>query len=369
MAALIASPSPAQHANATTSQTKDELQFTLRPTAVAVRDTLAFAQNHSPDVKSNNHAPSELHDAPAQSPSSDALALIDPAILASTELVPPEQAEQLALQPEERTDPFNFYAGVDFVSMYISRGMVFSSKASVQPWLELDVPIRSGEAIGPFDSVSWFIGNWNSIQDGDPGLGQNRSGRELVIDNWYETDLYGGLRVTFAEHFGSSLRLNYYTSPSDSFEEIYEIDWRISYNDAHWWTDSEDDAGNFALNPSLRIAKEIDDKGGADGWYFQPALRPSYTFTNLPVDVTVQVPFVFGFGADGQYLEPNGDEIHFGFFQTGIGASIPLDVLPEDAGSLSLSAAVDVIFVTDPDINFRGNETETVAKIGLTYAY
>lgn len=290
-------------------------------------------------------------------------------MLASTELVPVEQAEQLALQSEERSDSFNFYAGVDFVSMYISRGLVYSSKASVQPWLEFDVPIQSGKPIGPFDSVSWFVGNWSSMHDGDTDLGRNRSGRRRLLDNWYETDLYAGLRVTFGEHFGSSLRFNYYTSPSDSFEEIYEIDWRLSYDDSHWWKENADNPGNFALNPSLRIAKEIDDKGGPDGWYFQPALRPSYTFTNLPVDVTVQVPLVFGFGADGQYLEANGEEIHFGFFQTGIGASVPLNVLPENAGSLSLSAAVDVIFVTDPELNFRGNETETVAKIGLTYAY
>jgi len=285
-------------------------------------------------------------------------------------LVPPDEAEQLALQPEERDDPFNFYAGVDFVSMYVSRGQVFSSKASVQPWVELDVPVNGGRGFGPLDSMSWFVGNWNSIQGSDPGIGQSRSGNNRVIDNWYEADVYGGLRVTFAEHFGSSIRFNYYTSPSDSFREIQEIDWRLSYNDAHLWEDEQ--GGNpydFSLNPSLRIAKETNDRGGPDGWYFQPALRPSWTFKDLPVELTVQVPLVLGFGADGQYRDAEGDEIHFGFFMTGIGAQIPLDVLPEDAGAMHLSAAVDFIFVSDPDINFRGNGMETVAKIGLTYSY
>ena len=288
----------------------------------------------------------------------------NPGTSPSLALIPPEKAEAEAYAPAERADPFNFYAGVDFVSQYVSRGQVYSSKFSIQPWAEIDVPLANGEAVGPFDSLSVFAGNWNSLQEGDAGLGQARSGRRRVVDNWYETDLYGGVRVSKG-NFNSSFRLNYYTSPSDSFEDIWELDWRLSYNDAHLWADNS----RFRLNPSIRIAKEVKDKGGTDRWFFRPQIEPSYTFELAGTPITATVPLVLGFGADGQYVTTDGDEKHFGYFQTGLSLSGPLNVLPEGAGSLNWSAGVDLIVVSDEDLNFRGDQVNPVGKVGLSYSY
>ncbi|MFW6060200.1 MAG: hypothetical protein ACODAQ_08455 [Phycisphaeraceae bacterium] len=299
----------------------------------------------------------------AGEPASGRLALLP----LPAELDPTERTERAALEPAERRDPFNLYVGVDFVSMYVSRGQVFSSKFSVQPWFEMDVPLAGGEPVGGWGTLSAFAGNWNSFQEGDPGLGQSRSGGGLM-DNWFEADIYGGFRATFLDHFGSSLRFNYYTSPSDSFSDINELDWRLSYDDTHWWADGDNDA-NFQLNPSLRIAKEVNDRGGPDGWYFQPALRPSFDLTALPGDLRMEIPLILGFGADGQYRGAGGEEIHFGFFQTGVGIGGPLEVLGENEGSLRWSVAVDVIYVSDRAINFRGDRINTVGKMGISYSY
>lgn len=279
-------------------------------------------------------------------------------------LLPPEQAESQAYQPEERADPLNFYAGVDFASMYVSRGQVYASKFSVQPWVELDAPLNRGETVGPFDSISVFGGNWNSIQEGDAGLGQARSGQRRVVDNWYEADLYGGIRVS-KNHWNSSLRLNYYTSPSDSFEDILELDWRLAYDDSQLWGQDSP----FKLNPSLRIAKEVRDRPGTERWFFRPQLEPSYTFRLGNQPITATVPLVLGFGADGHYVTPDGDEKHFGYFQTGLKFSGPLDTLAGDAGSLTWSAGVDLIVVADDDLNFRGDQINPVASFGISYSY
>jgi hypothetical protein len=279
-------------------------------------------------------------------------------------LTPPEHAEHQAFADEERADPLNLYAGVDFTSMYVSRGQVYSSKFSVQPWIELDLPLRDGRSVGPFDSLSVFVGNWNSLQEGDAGLGQARSGELRLVDNWYETDLYTGVRVTRG-NVASSLRLNYYTSPSDSFEDIYELDLRLSYDDGDWW--GEDTP--FRLNPSIRIAKELRDKAGTERWFFRPQIEPSYTFRLGDQPITATVPLVLGFGADGQYVTAGGEERHFGYFQTGLKFTGPLDVLPENTGSLSWSAGVDLIVVTDESLNFRGDTLNPVATFGIAYSY
>ena len=120
----------------------------------------------------------------------------------------------------------------------------------------------------------------------------------------------------------------------------------------------------------FRVAKEIDDaSGGPEQLYISPSLRPSYTTSVLEHPVTFAVPLIAGFGADGQYFDSQGEEVHVGFFQTGLKVSTPLNAMPAKFGSLTFSAGADVIFVTDEAINFRGNTSEVIGEAGLTYAY
>jgi len=301
---------------------------------------------------------------PAGSGESGALLAFDEATPAL--LVPSEEADLGALHAEADDRPFAFYAGVNFVSAYISRGQVFSNKFSVQPWFEIDVPVTD-EPTGPFRSLSVFFGNWNSIQEGDPGLGQARTGNIRALDNWYEADVYAGFRAGLGEHGQTSLRFNYYTSPSDSFADIHEIDWRVRYDDSAFWSDRG--LARFSTSPSLRVAKETRDGGGTHQWYFSPALHPSLTIDLGDRPLTITTPLVLGFGADGQYIGADGEEEHFGFFQTGLTLSTPLNLLPAESGTMSVSGGFDAIFVADEAINFRGNDVEIVGKFGVTYSY
>ncbi len=274
---------------------------------------------------------------------------------------PPHDIEFPPETPGERR--LSLYAGTDVVSMYVSRGLIYSDRVSLQPWLELDVPVtRSGPGI--LKDVTWFAGNWNSIQPGSVARGETRTGRDERLRDWFEADFYSGFRFGVAENVTASIRFNYYTSPSDAFADIHELDARVTYNDAHWWPEAE----GFALNPSLRVTKATRNRGGPNPWYLETGLRPGGQLAGLPGNMSLHVPLIFGFGADGQYLTPDREH-HFGFFQTGVTVGAPLNVLPESAGVLTLSGGFDISAVPDRELNLRGDRTTGVARAGLTYSY
>lgn len=286
----------------------------------------------------------------------------------AVEQTPVDAAELLELR-QDGGRPVNVYAGVDFVSQYVSRGLVFADEFSVQPWLELDFEVYTNESDGgAIEGVSWFVGNWNSISDNDPSPGIVRTGSAASVESWYEADVYTGVRVSWRGGVQTSLRFNWYTSPSDSFNQLQEIDFRVSYDDAPLWREAG--VENFTLTPRVRIAKETRDSGGPEQWYFSPSITPSFTLEGFELEPTVKIPLVLGFGADGQYIERDtGDETHFGFFQTGIGIDVPLEVLAEGSGNLTLSASFDVIFLGEEDLSADRDEVETVFRFGLSYAF
>lgn len=255
------------------------------------------------------------------------------------------------------------YAGIDVVSMYVSRGLIYSDRISLQPWVEVHLPVARPEA-DVIDEVGWFAGNWNSIQPGSAIEGEAPTRQRERLRDWYEADLYSGFRVAFAERWTASLRYNYYTSPSDSFSDLHELDSRLAYDDAHWWPEAE----GFALRPSLRLAKTTRNRAGPTPWYLEAGVRPGGQLAGLPGKMSLSIPLIVGFGADGQYLTPE-KEHHFGFFQTGVAVSMPMEVLPESAGAMNLSGGFDMIAVRDRELNFRGDRTTGVARIGLDYSY
>lgn len=300
---------------------------------------------------------------------SDSSKKLESLVFGMAELTPPDYAEsqELIKGPPTR---IRAYAGLDLTSMYVSRGLVYSSQFSAQPWLELEAPFGgSSKGSGLLQGVSWFVGNWNSVQEGDPGLGQARTGRFALQDNWYETDLYTGGRFKPAKNLQTSLRFNWYTSPSGSFGNIEELDFRIAYNDTDFWRERFG-WETFNLSPSLRLAKELGDSGGPEQWYFQPSLTPSVVVSGLPLKMRVKMPLALGFGADGQYLElDDGHERHFGFVQIGIGLNVPIKLIPKRAGSFSVSTGLNVVILSDRDLSSRDNKVETVSKLGITYSF
>jgi len=276
---------------------------------------------------------------------------------------PPASVEREELLRGEERRPYNLYVGADVVSQYIARGLVYLDEPSFQPWFELDVPLRrKGEGDEAISTLTAFAGSWNNISlvGSEPGLA--RTGRRVKLEDWYESDIYGGLRVRLGDHVSSSLRYNFYTSPSDSFRDIHEIDWRVSLDDSSLWPGE-----NFGVYPSLRVTSEFRDEGGPENEYFQPTLTPSWRVPGW--SMTLQLPVILGFGADGQYVGADGEERHFGFVQVGARANFDLDLLPLREGSTTVSLGVDHVMLTDPSLGRNGEQHQTVGRIGVSYDF
>jgi len=285
------------------------------------------------------------------------------------ETVPPEMAELVELVGDNQR-PLNVYAGLDYVSQYIARGLVFVDEPSLQPWAEVDVSLsRDVDTNGPLGGMSFFAGNWNNINLASGSDGIARSGSAADLKDWYETDIYAGLRLSLHENLLVSFRYNYYTSPSDSFADIGELDFRIAWDDSSFWGDRVELTG-FRLTPRVRIAKELDDGGGPEQWFFSPRLTPSFVLDGLPNDPRINFPLILGLGADGQYIDSTtGEDETFGFFQTGVAVDLPLDVLPSEGGALSVTGAVDVYILADENLSPNQDRTEVVARFGVSYSF
>ena len=271
---------------------------------------------------------------------------------------------------KKRASPSDWhaYGGVDFVSMYISRGQVYSSKASIQPWWELYTPITDNHPDDIVNEVGLFVLNWNSLQGGRPGLDQPVDTSNAVLRHWYEADLDAGVQAKLLGHITTQLRFNYYTSPSGSFGDIQEIDWRVGYSNPKIWKPIFG-AADFTLNPHLRVAKETRDLGGREKFYIEPSLTPTFRLPGLCDKLTVSVPLVLGFGADGQYYNAERQSVPFGYFETGIGIAYPLDVLPQGGGKISLTAGFNVVIAGNKTLTFWNSRVLPVGHMGLTYSF
>lgn len=281
---------------------------------------------------------------------------------------PPERVEREELLRDDEGSRWNLYFGVDVVSQYVSRGLVFLPEPSLQPWLEVDVPLCPDAPPGSARSrLSVFGGTWNNINAGSPQSIITPEGERVEVRDWYEADAYIGLRFGLGERASSSLRYNFYASPSDSFETIQEIDWRLSFDDSPLWTWTVPGGREVGVYPSLRVTAELSDPGGREGWYVQPSLTPTWRSGTWPL--SIEVPLVLGFGGGGQYVTSGGDERLFGFFQTGLHASADLDLIPEWPGSISLSAGIDLNVLSDSDLGYENDSTEWVGSVSLSYSY
>lgn len=244
-------------------------------------------------------------------------------------------------------------ASATMVSRYISRGVAFSDRPSLQLSFRADValPELTGGAV---TDARVFVGSWNSLQHGNPGLGQPNSG---TFSGWYETDLYAGAAVELRERWTVQAAFYRYESPSDSFAGYNDLELIVSFNDADFW-EGRTPLANFSLSPRLRLAHEIGRPGRADAFYVQPSLTPSFDLGDPENPIRVAVPLVAGF-SDDYFLDVHGGKQTFGFFRTGLtisGAPFPA------APGVRLSGGFDLWLLNDRVASGLG-DTEFVGRM------
>lgn len=281
---------------------------------------------------------------------------------------PPITDEQPLEVAEAKDAPtpkkISLYVGVNVVSQYISRGLAFSDKVSYQPWVEVYIPLPKDARPDWLDNWTVFLGNWNSFQSGGPGLGQPRN--DGPVDNWYEADLYGGFTWTVIEKLSGSLAYYRYESPSDSFPGYNEIELKLNYDDSgmHDWAPLP----GFGFHPAIRLTHEF-DRPDEDGMYIQPSLTPSFVIEPVhDMPITLAVPLVVGLGQDF-YSDAAGSDVTYGYFATGLKAGMPLHLLHDKSGGLTITGGVDVVFPHDRVANGLDDDAEIIGKIGITWAY
>jgi hypothetical protein len=223
--------------------------------------------------------------------------------------------------------------GSDITTAYFFRGILQERNGFIwQPYAELGISLYAHET-EPVRGVSLFGGIWNSVQTektlADPDSGPS---------NYYEADVYGGVKVSL---FGNTdVKLSYiaYMYPNGAFNTVQEVDASIALNDSEW-------LGAWALNPSLLIAGEIDNTAAGidEGIYVELGVRPGMTLVDSETyPVSVALPLKLGLSATDYFEDPAGNDDAFGYFQSGIVFSVPLAFIPEAYGAWSASAGASL---------------------------
>ncbi|WP_299309600.1 hypothetical protein [uncultured Croceicoccus sp.] len=270
------------------------------------------------------------------------------------EAVPPGAAKARTQDPDRVT----WSVGATAVGKYISRGVAFSEEPSLQPFASARIALPELEG-GALTVVTAFVGTWNSIQSGGPGLGQANDG---PVPGWYEADIYTGVALTFRERFTVSLAWYRYISPADSFTDYDDFEMILRFDDTQFWK-GRVPLDNFTLSPSLRMVQEEGQPLRDDALYVQPSLTPSFTVgTEMPV--TVSVPLMIGL-SDSFYRGVDGGNPDFGFFRTGVTLAIsPIEAAP----ALSVNGGVDVWMLND-DVANGLDDNEFIGRIGARYSF
>jgi hypothetical protein len=226
-----------------------------------------------------------------------------------------------------------FSVGNDITTAYFFRGILQERNGFIdQPYGEVNFNLYSAED-ETLTGITLIGGVWNSIQteqtlaDGDGGPA-----------NWYEADIYGGLKFTLLGKLDLKALYIAYTYPNGAFATVQEIDLSAGLNDSEW-------LGAWAMYPTVTFARELDNTalGNDEGSYVQFDLKPGFTLIESETyPVTVSFPLTVGISA-GDYYEIGGEtDETFGFAKGGVTFSVPLAFIPEDYGAWSASAGAAI---------------------------
>jgi hypothetical protein len=258
------------------------------------------------------------------------------------------------------TGRISFTGGTDFTTAYFFRGVLQERNGFIaQPYGEMMINLYKAE--GPFSGLSLVGGLWNSIHS----EATNHGAQELNV--LYEQDWYGGIQANFLDNALTTRAFWIaYTSPSDAFKTVQEVDLSAALDDSQW-------LGAFALKPAILFGTETENTllGTERGQYLEVGVSPGFTLLDDETyPVTVTLPNKVGLGLDDYYDLSESNEDTFGYFSTGVKVSIPLAFIPEDYGTWSASGGVQVLaFGNNTRTLNHEDEVWTIGTWGISMAY
>jgi hypothetical protein len=234
---------------------------------------------------------------------------------------------------------FTVTIGADVLTSYMFRGIHQESDGIVaQPPLDLGVTLGSG--------ISLNVGHWYSMHSGPTG-------------SFYEADYYGSMTFT-AGRLKPGVLFTSYTSPNARFGTVHELAAFVAIDDS-------DRA--LPLAPKATVAFELDgqaDGGSHQGTYLELSIRPARTVPGAPLSMTLAVPVRVGLSLKDYYEGPHGSD-RFGFFSTGLIASVPLTT-----GKVvwDVHGGLDMCWLGNNMTALNGNDGfKPIGIVGVTMTY
>jgi hypothetical protein len=293
------------------------------------------------------------------------VALAAALLLGATEVVAQEKKEE-EKEKGPNTGRISISAGVDFPTDYYFRGIKQETAgAIIQPYGDLTFKLWDG--VPAFGNLALTIGTWNSLHFGPTGT----DGPNADPKMWYESDFYTKVGWTMFEDFNAGLIYTAYMSPNDFFDTVQELAVSLGFNDSKYTGKLLD---GLSLNPNVLVAFEVKgqaDAGSQKGVYVQLGLTPTYTFnTGGAYPITVTTPVLAGFSLGEYYEFGTGDDTTFGYFQGGVGLSVPLAFIPASFGSWQFKTGVNFLRVNGnlKDVNSR-DRNEVIGTVGIAFTY
>jgi len=268
--------------------------------------------------------------------------------------------ETMLPEKDDAVERVTVSAGVTAVSQYISRGVSFSDRPSLQPFVSVRValPELTGGAV---TKASVFAGTWNSIQGSKPGLGQPNDG---AVPGWYETDLYAGASIELDKRWTVSGTYYRYVSPSASFPGYNDFELIVRFDDRSLWEGIVPLRG-FRLSPSLRVTQEAGQPNRADALYVQPSLTIRFDLGDPQEPVGVAIPLVLGF-SDSFYRDGRGGNPTFGYFRTGL--TVSGKPFARSAKAVTVNGGFD-LWRLNGRVASGLKEIEIVGRIGASWTW
>lgn len=272
----------------------------------------------------------------------------------ATAAAPVPAAPEQSAAEEPAPKRVTMTAGFDFASAYVFRGIYQEDHGViVPPFVDVGVALYEGD--GALKAISVNAGNWNSLHSGPSG----HSGHGNA---WYEADYYGSVTFTLGRWKPGALFTSY-TSPNDVFGTVHELAAVLTYDDS---------ASAFPLSPKATLAFELHgqaDAGTNSGTYLELGIRPVLKVIDAArYPLSVAIPVKLGLSVKDYYEGPTGSN-RFGYFDTGLVASVPLAFMPTKT-VWEVHGGVDLLWFGDNlQLLNKGDGVKPVGIVGVSVTY
>jgi uncharacterized protein (TIGR02001 family) len=208
-----------------------------------------------------------------------------------------------------QTKRATFTGSIDFPTVYFFRGIRQEADPGFTTFLAGDLGVSLlADGSGGVKTAGFNVGTWNALMTGSSGSDGPQDGA------FYESDLYAGFTLGFANSMSVTTMYTAYTSPNDMFKTVHEI----SFKAAH--------GSRFA--PYALVAFEIggEDSGQADagtekGTYLELGIGPSFPLAEGKATLAIPVKLAFSLN---DYYELSGEDEKFGYIDGGLLLTVPL---------------------------------------------